>query len=81
MSDSDGRAGQMRDAAATRGSRLRFPKLLALVGLLFALDLVVPDFIPFIDEIILGLMTAILAVLRERKQAPTKPESLPEEKQ
>jgi len=36
-------------------ARLRFPKLLALTGILFLADLVVPDAIPFIDEILLGL--------------------------
>ena len=30
-------------------------------------DLIVPDFIPFVDEIILGLMTVVLGVLREKR--------------
>jgi len=45
-------------------SRLRFPKLLALTAFLFVADLVVPDAIPFIDEILLGLTAALLAVLK-----------------
>lgn len=60
---------RLRDAATKRGTRLKFPKLLALVGLLFVVNLVVPDFIPLIDEIILGLMTAALAMMREDRQA------------
>ena len=67
-------AEQLREAATKRGSRLKFPKLLALVALLFLIDMVVPDFVPFIDEIILGLMTAILACLREK--TPAKEEAL-----
>jgi len=54
-------------------SRLRFPYLLLLVSVLFIGDLVVPDVIPFADEIILGLVTALLASLR-KKPEPVLPE-------
>lgn len=40
---------------------LRFPKLLALTATLFLVNLAIPDFIPFIDEILLGLGTLLLA--------------------
>ena len=70
----DRTAGKLRDAATRKGSRLKFPRLLALVVLLFLVDLVIPDFIPFIDEIILGLMAAILACLREKTKG--EPEAL-----
>ena len=46
-------------------SRLRFPKLLGLVGLVFALDLIFPDAIPFVDEVLLGLATILLGSLRK----------------
>jgi len=49
-------------------SRLRFPKLLVLAGLIFVLDLVVPDMIPFADEILLGLITMLLANLKKPKK-------------
>jgi len=42
-------------------NQLRFRNLFFLVMSLFLVDLLVPDFIPFIDEIILGLMAIILA--------------------
>jgi len=48
--------------------RLRFPKLLALTVTLFALDVAVPDVIPFADEILLGLATVVLASLRTRRE-------------
>lgn len=32
-------------------SGLRFPWLLAVVAALFAIDLVIPDFVPFVDEL------------------------------
>ena len=47
-------------------SGLRFPKLLALTALVFVLDLIIPDVIPFADEILLGLMTLLLAMLKKR---------------
>jgi hypothetical protein len=50
----------------SRLARLRFPKLFLLTALLFAVDFVVPDFIPFADEILLGLATALLASWRRR---------------
>jgi hypothetical protein len=48
-------------------SGLRFPTLLAVIGSLFALDLLIPDLIPFFDEIVLGLLTVLLATFRRRR--------------
>ena len=62
--------GSIRDLATRRGRRLRFPTLFVLIVLLFLVDLVVPDFIPFVDEIILGLMAVVLGTLREKRQEP-----------
>ncbi len=41
--------------------RLRSPYLFVLVATLFVADLIIPDVIPFIDEILLGLLTLLLA--------------------
>lgn len=49
-------------------SRLKFPKLLAVTAALFIIDVLLPDIVPFADEILLGLLTAVLASLRERRQ-------------
>jgi len=46
----------------------RFPTLLLLTGGLFVADLVIPDFIPFVDELLLGLGTLILARWKDRRQ-------------
>jgi hypothetical protein len=40
---------------------LRFPWLLLLSAVLFGINLAIPDVVPFIDEILLGLVTLILA--------------------
>ena len=53
---------------ATRfAERLRFPHLFLLTAGLFLLDLLIPDVIPFADEILLGLGTLLLGNLRKRK--------------
>jgi hypothetical protein len=45
---------------------LRYPTLFKLVGVLFLVDFFVPDLVPFIDEILLGLGTLLLGSLRSR---------------
>lgn len=51
---------------------MRHPKLFVLVLGLFLLDLVTPDFIPFIDELILGGLTLAIGTLRQRPDAQSK---------
>lgn len=50
---------------------LRFPRLATLTAGLFVLDLLIPDVIPFVDEILLGLATLLLTNLRSRKRPAT----------
>lgn len=45
---------------------LRYPRLAMLIAGLFVADVLVPDFIPFIDEILLGLATLLVTNLRAR---------------
>ncbi len=42
-------------------NQLRFRNLFFMVIALFFVDLLIPDFIPLVDEIILGLLAIILA--------------------
>jgi len=42
-------------------ARLRFPTLFWITAGLFVVDLIVPDLVPFADEILLGLATLILS--------------------
>ena len=46
---------------------LRYPKLLALTAGLFILDLFIPDLIPWADEILLGLVSLLLAGFKQRR--------------
>jgi hypothetical protein len=55
--------------------RLRYPRLLLLTAALFGADLVFPDVIPFVDEILLGLGTVVLATLRRRRPSADEPET------
>ncbi len=49
-----------------RARHLRYPMLVLLTGLAFLVDLVIPDLIPLADEILLGLLTLLLASIRAR---------------
>ena len=48
-------------------SGLRFPVLFAVVGAVFLLDLLIPDFIPFADEVLLGLLTVLIGSFRAQR--------------
>jgi Family of unknown function (DUF6116) len=64
----------MNDLIRRFFGRLRFPQLVMLFGALFALDLVIPDVIPFIDEIFLALLTTLFASFRSRRDPASAPE-------
>ncbi len=51
--------------------RWRYPRLLTVSAVLLLADLAIPDVIPFVDEILLALLTLILA----RPAAPGEPPS------
>ena len=46
---------------------LRFPWLLLATAALFLLNLFIPDALPFVDEILLALVTVLLGRLKRRK--------------
>lgn len=53
--------------------RLRYPTLFKVTAVLFAISVLWPfDPIPFIDEILLGLGTLLLANWKDRKATPRK---------
>ena len=67
----------LRDLVMSYASGLRFPKLFALTAVLFLLDLILPDIIPFADEILLGLITLLLGSLRKRRGQEAEPQEVP----
>jgi hypothetical protein len=48
-------------------TRLRFPTLFLVTLGLFVVDLLVPDFVPFADEILLGLGAMLLSAWKKPK--------------
>jgi hypothetical protein len=50
--------------------RLRFRQLFFLTAALFLLDLLVPDVIPLLDELILGLLTLLFANWKKSAGSP-----------
>lgn len=58
--------------------RLSYPRLFMVTATLFALSVLVPDPIPLVDELLLGLATLLLANRTRRgKPAPADPERPP----
>lgn len=69
-------------AAARRGlsalvmawaAGLRYPQLMALTLTLLVLDVLVPDMVPFVDEILLGLLTLLIGTRRKPVVRPEPP--------
>jgi hypothetical protein len=52
---------------------LRFPALFVLFLALTVIDLIVPDFVPFVDELGLALLTAIFALWKRRREPAERP--------
>lgn len=61
----------LKDRFVNFAVTLRFPRLLLLTLALFAVDFVVPDFIPFADEVLLALLAALLASIRKTRREKT----------
>ena len=54
--------------------RLSYPRLFVATCVLFIVNLIFPDPIPFIDELLLGLGTLLLANFKNRnRQPPPRP--------
>lgn len=47
--------------------RLRYPTLFKLTAALFLVSVLIPDPIPFVEEVLLGLATLLLANWKNRK--------------
>jgi hypothetical protein len=48
--------------------RLKYPWLFGLLVVLFVVDLLVPDPIPFVDELVLALLTLLVGSWRTRRK-------------
>ncbi len=60
--------GGVAGAVVRWSSSLRFPYLFVLTLALFILNLFVPDAVPFADEIIMGMVAALLASVKKKPE-------------
>lgn len=58
--------GPFLEAVRRFASGLRYPQLFFLALSLFVVDLVIPDLIPMVDEVLLGLLALLFSRLKER---------------
>jgi len=56
--------------------RLSYPRLFVLTAVLFVVNLLIPDPLPLVDELLLGLVTLLLAG-RKRSQPASGPPPIP----
>ncbi len=52
--------------------RLKYPYLFVAAVVLFVADLFFPDPLPFVDEVMLALLTFLLGSWRTRRKAPSE---------
>jgi hypothetical protein len=52
-------------------SGLRSPILFLVILALFLINLIIPDPLPFVDELLLGLLTVLLGTARKRSRSST----------
>lgn len=55
--------------------KLRYPTLFKITAALFVVTLFLPDPVPFVDEILFGLGTLLLANWKRRKDLPSSLEA------
>jgi hypothetical protein len=53
--------------------RMRYPYLFLILGALFLVDLVIPDPVPLVDELLLAVLTFIAATFTARRNSDLEP--------
>lgn len=56
--------------------RMRYPYLFLILGALFLVDLVFPDPVPLVDEILLAVLTFIAATFTTRREENREPRDI-----
>jgi len=59
----------LTEIVAHLGVQLRFPQLFFLTFGVFVLDILIPEIIPYADELLLGLLTLLLGTWRKRQDS------------
>jgi hypothetical protein len=58
-------------------SRMRYPHLFLLLLVLFGVDMIVPDLVPMVDELILAVLTMLVGTWRRSGEDAPPPPSQP----
>ena len=61
--------------------KLRYPQLFLVAGGFFVLDLLIPDLVPFADEILLALTTSLLGGIKKRTASEAPPDRRDQEEE
>jgi hypothetical protein len=56
--------------------RMRYPYLFLILGALFLVDLVIPDPLPLVDEILLAILAFIAATFTTRREENPEPRDI-----
>jgi len=64
-----GKSSRSAEPILQRLGQLRFKNLFLITAALLLIDLAIPDFIPLIDEILLGILTMLFWSWRKREPA------------
>ena len=62
--------GPVQDIVGSLVGRLKYPWVFVLLAAVFVVDAIIPDPIPFVDEIMLALLTFLVGTWRTRGKAP-----------
>jgi hypothetical protein len=63
--------GPVSSVVEKAATRLKFPQAFALLLALFLFDVIFPDLVPLIDEILLGLGAVVFGLWREKVSPST----------
>jgi hypothetical protein len=69
----DARKGPLYSILERVVPRLKYPQLFAVLTALFLIDLFVPDPIPFVDEVLLGVLTLLVGSWTTRRGSDPPP--------
>ena len=54
---------------------INYPQLFKVMLLLYLADVLIPDAIPFVDEVLLGLLTLLVGSWKSRREPTQRPPS------
>jgi hypothetical protein len=64
--------GPVQEIVGSLVARMKYPWVFMLLAAIFVVDTIVPDPIPFVDEIMLALLTFLVGTWRTRGRKPAE---------